>query len=107
MQMKNLQLGSYCLPNITVNMVSSGSGVTYTSPVTVTTSPVGHSWMGRAAGVSFRIMDQLRARRIMQRKAMDCSFGSSHSSEWMPMTKVELTAENRPTYDNRLGSWWG
>ena len=107
MQMKNLQLGSYCLPNIAVNTVSSGSGVTYMSPVTVTTSPVGHSWMGRAAGVSFGIMDQLRARRIVRRKAMDRSFGSSRSPEWMSTMKVKPTAENGSTYDNGLGSWWG
>ena len=45
--------------------------------------------------------DWLRVKRIARRRAVDCSFGSGRRLEWTSMTKVELTAENRPAYRNR------
>jgi len=74
----------------------------YMSPVTVTISLGGSSWAGGTVGVSFGIADWLRVRRIARRRAADCSLGLGWSFEWTSMTKAELTAENRPAYENRL-----
>ena len=49
-----------------------------------------------AAGSSPGAMDRLRLRRIARRYASDRSVGSGWSLDWTSMTKVELTAENRP-----------
>jgi len=74
------------------------------SPVTVTISPGGSSWVGGTVGISFGIADWLRVRRIARRRAAVWSFGSGWSFEWTSMTKAELTAENRPAYENKLDS---
>ena len=50
-------------------------------------------------GVSFGIADWLRVRRIARRSATDWSFGSGSSFDWTSMTNAELTAENRPAYE--------
>lgn len=42
------------------------------------------------------MMDRLRLVRIAGRYASDRSLGSGWSFDWTPMTKAELTAENRP-----------
>jgi len=71
------------------------------SPVTMTISLGGFSWAGGMVGVSAGAMDWLRVRRIARRMAVDCSFGSVSSFEWISMTNAELIAENRPAYGNR------
>jgi len=76
------------------------------SPVTVTISLGGLSWMGGTVGDSFGMADWLRVRRIARRMAADCSFGSGWRPEWASMTKAELTAENRPAYKDELGCSW-
>ena len=72
----------------------------YMSPVTVIISLGGSSWMGGIVGISFGMADWLRVRRMARRRAADCSPGSGSSFEWTSMTKAELTAENRPAYEN-------
>jgi len=73
------------------------------SPVTVMIS-LGVISMGGTVGIVFGIADWLRVRRIAWRRAAVWSFGSGWSFEWTLMTKVELMAENRPTYENKLDS---
>lgn len=45
--------------------------------------------------------DWLRVRRMAQRSAAVCSFGSGSSFDWTPMTNAELTAENKPAYEDK------
>jgi len=71
----------------------------YISAVVVTISLGGSCWTGGMARVSFRVVDGLRVRRMARRRAADCSPGSGSSFEWILVTKVELTAENRPAYE--------
>ena len=52
-------------------------------------------------GVSPGIADWLRVRRIARRRATDWTFGSGWRFELTSMTKAELTAENRPAYENK------
>ena len=51
-------------------------------------------------GDSFGNADWLRVRKMASRRAADWSFGSGWSFEWTSMTKAELTAENRPAYED-------
>ena len=60
----------------------------------------GPSWTGGTVGVSPGMADRLRVRRMARRRTADCSFGSGRRFEWTSMTKAELTAENRPAYEN-------
>jgi hypothetical protein len=73
----------------------------YMSPVTVTISLGGFSWTGGTVGVSFGVAEWLRVRRMARRRAADCSFGSDLRFEWTSMTKAELTAENRPAFEDK------
>ena len=70
----------------------------YISPMTVTIPPGGFLLVGATGTVA----DWLRARRIARRRASDCSFGSGRRFDWTSMTKAELTAENKPAYENEL-----
>ena len=56
----------------------------------------GPSHAGGAVGCSAGVIDRLRLRRTAWRYASDRSPESGLSFDWMSMTKVELTAENRP-----------
>ena len=74
----------------------------YMSPVTVTTLLGGLPWAGGMERVSPGMAEWLRVKRMAWRSAADCSFGSGSSLEWTSMTKAELTAENRPAYEEEV-----
>jgi hypothetical protein len=44
---------------------------------------------------------------MARRRAADCSFGSGWRFEWTSITKAELTAENRPAYENKVSRLTG
>ena len=92
---------SHCFPSIATNAASSEiRRLAYMSPVAVTISWGGSSWIGGAVGFSLGMADWLRVRRMARRRAADCSFGLVSSFDWTSITNAELTAENRPAFGN-------
>ena len=70
------------------------------SPVTVMMWWGGSSCRGGVMGFSPGMADWLRARRIVWRSAADCLFGSVSNFDWTSIMNTELTAENRPAYED-------
>ena len=60
----------------------------------------GSSFRGGAVGFSSGMADWLRVKRIARRSVADCSLGSVSSFDWTSITNAELTAENRPAYED-------